>query len=182
MFGGRGDGPLIYAIWHNRLALSMVFWNRYVRVRRPAQGLAALISASKDGAILARTLEHFRVRAVRGSSSRRGAQSLVELKRAVDKGFNVAITPDGPRGPKYTIHNGILALAQVTQRPIIPVGARISGKYTLKSWDEFQVPLPFARCDLFIGQPLVVPPAASEAEKELIRGELRRRLAELNGE
>ena len=76
MFGGSGDGPLIYAIWHNRLALSMTFWNRYIRSRRPAQGLAALISDSKDGAILARTLEHFHVHAVRGSSSRRGAQSL----------------------------------------------------------------------------------------------------------
>ena len=84
-------------------------------------------------------------------------------------------------GMEIGIHNGILALAQITQRPIIPVGARISRKYTLNSWDQFQVPLPFSRCDLYIGPPLVVPPNASDGEKELIRGELEKRLDELNG-
>src|SRR5690348_17161734 len=92
-------GPLIAAIWHNRLALAMPVW-KWWQKSHPRENLAALISASRDGALLARTFSYFGIKPIRGSSSRRGAQALLELTSALHDGLNVAITPDGPRGPR----------------------------------------------------------------------------------
>jgi lysophospholipid acyltransferase (LPLAT)-like uncharacterized protein len=179
LFDGKQQGPLIFSIWHNRLAFSMTFW-KYGREGRKAAGLAALISASKDGALLARTLEHFHVQAARGSSSRRGSQALLELTSYIEEGFHVAITPDGPRGPKYQIQEGIISLAQLTAAPIVPVGAIARRKYSLKSWDSFQIPLPFTRCDLYFARPICVPRNASMEERLRIAEELRSVMLKLN--
>lgn len=172
-------GPILFALWHNRLALAMSFW-AIVRKRRPEAGLAALISASRDGGLLARTFEHFGVTPIRGSSSRRGAQALVELVNTLREGYHVAITPDGPRGPKYTIQPGIISLAQLSGAPIVPAGARVSSKKTLRSWDAFQMPLPFARCELQFGSPIYVPRRASKEELEVLRSRLEAEMKRLN--
>lgn len=126
-------GPVIFCVWHNRLAISMVAYSRYGRVIWPAAGLAAMISASKDGGLLATVLGKFGVQAVRGSSSRRGRQALLESTTWLEKGFHVAITPDGPRGPRYELRDGIISLAQVTRVPIVTVSAIIRGKITLEA-------------------------------------------------
>lgn len=172
--------PVIFALWHNRLALSMVVWTRHVKPHRPGGGLVALISASRDGAFLAKILSGFGVQAVRGSSSRRGPQALLELTTWIEKGFNVAITPDGPRGPRYTVQEGIISLAQVTGAPIIPVGINLQWKTPLKSWDAFQVPMPFSRCALDFGAPVHVPQEASPAQREEKRLALENSLKNLN--
>ena len=172
---GEGNKPVIFAVWHNRLAISMAAY-RQVKRWQPGSGLAALISASKDGALLTKALEHFGIHAVRGSSSRRGAQALLELATWIERGCHVAITPDGPRGPKYIVQEGIIALAKVTGRPILPVGARIHSKKRLRSWDQFQIPLPFARCELIFDVPLHVPRDASEEQQGQLRAELQQRL------
>jgi lysophospholipid acyltransferase (LPLAT)-like uncharacterized protein len=171
-------GPVIFSLWHNRHALSMALWNKFRQSPRKAVGLAALVSASKDGALLARILEHFHVAAARGSSSRRGAQALLELTSYIEEGYHVAITPDGPRGPKYQVQDGILSLSQLTGAQIIPVGMRIQHKYCLKSWDAFQVPLPFTQCNILVGQPISIPRNASPEQRaqtgELLREEMIR--------
>ncbi|HEX7860648.1 MAG TPA: lysophospholipid acyltransferase family protein [Verrucomicrobiae bacterium] len=172
-------GPIIFALWHNRLATAMTFWS-IVRKRRGEAGLAALISASRDGGLLSRTFEHFGVTPIRGSSSRRGAQALIELVSVLRDGYHVAITPDGPRGPKYSIQPGIISLAQLSGAPIVPAGAIISAKKKLKSWDNFQIPLPFARCELQFGPPIRVPRRASEEELNAIRGRLAAEMRRLN--
>lgn len=179
-FDGSHSGPLIFCTWHNRLALSMTVWNSFVSRRRPEAGLAALISASRDGGLLAKSLSHFGVTAVRGSSSRRGGQALLELTKVIERGYNVAITPDGPRGPKYVLKQGIIGLAQITGRPIIPVGVTISAKKTLRSWDQFQVPLPLARCRVILEKPFVIPREAEELEREKLRVQLEQKMREIN--
>src|SRR4051812_19721223 len=141
---GNGEGPLIVAIWHNRLATAMKVW-QWAGPYRPSAGLAALISASRDGGFLARTFERFGVRPVRGSSSRRGAQALLELTSVIEDNYHVAITPDGPRGPKYVVQPGIISLAQLCAIPILPIGVFAHHKKQLRSWDNFQIPLPFSR-------------------------------------
>jgi lysophospholipid acyltransferase (LPLAT)-like uncharacterized protein len=169
---GRIRGPVIYATWHNRLALSMVVWRKYSGRHLRCNGLAALISASKDGALLAATLEQFGIQPVRGSSSRRGAQALLELSSAIQRNVNVAITPDGPRGPCYQVQPGIVALAQVTGATVVPVVYHASRKLTLKSWDRFQIPLPFARCEIVLGESLTCPADATESQRETFRADL----------
>lgn len=168
----------VIGTWHNRLAVSMTIYHRYFK-RHNSSPLAALISASGDGGLLATVLKRFGVQAARGSSSRRGAQALVELRSWMDKGYHVAITPDGPRGPCYAVHDGIITLAQVTGKPIIPVSSHIHWKYRPRSWDRFQIPLPFSRCDIRIGEPLKVPRELSPEEREKLREELRARLLKM---
>jgi len=173
---GTLPGPVIYCLWHNRLAISMCVWRNYVRRHFPNNGLAALISASKDGALLACTLERFGVQPVRGSSSRRGPQALLELTSWLERGYNLAITPDGPRGPRYAVQPGVAALGMVTGAPVIPVSYRASRKFTLRSWDQFQIPVPFSRCEVILGKPIYFPRTASDAERESLRKQLEEAL------
>jgi len=169
----------IYAVWHNRLALCLEAYRTYARPRSAARGLAALVSASRDGGFLAAVLECYGVRPVRGSSSRRGPQALLELTTWAERGYDLAITPDGPRGPRYVVQDGVISLAQVTGLPIVPASYRLSRFLRLRSWDGFIVPLPFARWEVILGKPLHVPRQVSETEREEFRRELQRRLLEI---
>jgi lysophospholipid acyltransferase (LPLAT)-like uncharacterized protein len=119
---------------------------------------------------------------VRGSSSRRGQQALREMVSSAEDGCILAITPDGPRGPCYQVQEGIIGLAQVTELPIIPVSYHLTFKLRLKSWDRFQVPLPFGQCTVRFGEPIQIPREASEAEREQLRQELQRRMMALTEE
>lgn len=170
--------PAIYAIWHNRLAFSLIIHQRFVRPAAGGRRLAAMVSTSRDGALLSAVLEAFDVQPVRGSSSRRGAQALVELRSWAQRGLDLAITPDGPRGPRYVVQPGVLALAHVSRLPIVPVGYHLSRKITLRSWDRFQVPLPFGRCTLSLGPILHVQEGSPEA-LEAARLDLQQRLVAL---
>jgi lysophospholipid acyltransferase (LPLAT)-like uncharacterized protein len=165
-------GPAIYCVWHNRLALSMAMYFRYIKKHNQTSGLAAMVSASKDGAFLAAILECFGVQPVRGSSSRRGPQALLELTTWAERGYDLAITPDGPRGPRYIVQEGIMSLAQLTGLPIVAASCHISSKIQLKSWDGFQIPLPFARCEVAFAMPFRVPREATDAEREALRQRL----------
>ena len=166
---GPPDQRLIFSIWHNRLALSLIMYRRYILKRWRDRRLAAMVSASRDGGLLARILEHFAVQPVRGSSSRRGAQALREMVSWGEQAFDLAITPDGPRGPCYSVQDGVISAAQLTGLPIVPVSYELNWKIRLKSWDRFHVPLPFARCRVTSGPILRVPRDASDAEREILR-------------
>lgn len=173
---GDAKPPIIFALWHNRLALCMEAYHGCTRKKWPQAGLAAMISASKDGSLLAGTLEYFEVTPVRGSSSRRGRQALLEMTRQLNAGLTAAITPDGPKGPRYKAQGGIIALAQVSGAPIVPVTMRTNRVWKLKSWDAFQIPKPFAKCEIHFQKPMTVAREAGEAEREALRAELERRL------
>jgi lysophospholipid acyltransferase (LPLAT)-like uncharacterized protein len=173
-------GPAIYCVWHNRLALCLVPYYDYVKKHNQTPGMAALVSASKDGGLLAGILECFGVQPVRGSSSRRGPQALLELTSWAERGYDLAITPDGPRGPRYVVQEGVMGLAQVTGFPIVPVSYYLGWKIQPKSWDRFQIPLPFSRCEMLFGKPVRVPRQASVAEREALRQQLQRTLQEIS--
>ena len=168
--------PVIFCLWHNRLATCIKPLNVYRRPHNSGAGMAALVSASKDGAFLSRTLEWFGVQPVRGSSSRRGAQAMLEMTTWAERGYDLTITPDGPRGPCYQVQDGVLKLAQLTGRPIVPAALNLNWKMSLKSWDRFQIPLPFARCDVVVGKTFRVPADASEAALETLRSQLEAEL------
>jgi lysophospholipid acyltransferase (LPLAT)-like uncharacterized protein len=171
--------PVIFCVWHNRLGLAMHMYFGFARKQPTTQGLAALVSASKDGAFLASILEAFGVEPVRGSSSRRGPQALLELTTWAERGYDLAITPDGPRGPRYVVQEGVMSLAQLTGLPIVPAGCHFGWKFQVRSWDRFQIPVPFSRCQLYLGQPIVVPRDCSDAEREALRKRLEAALKEI---
>jgi lysophospholipid acyltransferase (LPLAT)-like uncharacterized protein len=141
---------VIWAFWHNRLLLLPVFRRRRARDRR----ICVLTSPSRDGAMLAAVMKHFDMEAVRGSSNKRAAQALVECRRRLLEGTDLAITPDGPRGPVYVAAPGTVQLARVTGRPILPVRVDYSRKWQIRSWDRFQIPRPFARVSVLLMPPL----------------------------
>ena len=180
LFENGGKEPVIFCLWHNRLALCFTAYFGYARKSSPAPGMAAMVSASKDGAFLAAILECFKVRPVRGSSSRRGPQALLELTTWSERGYDLAITPDGPRGPRYVVQEGIISLAQLTGLPIIPFSYHLNWKISAKSWDQFQIPLPFSRCEMNVEKPIRIPRDVSEAEREALRLQLERTLKELS--
>jgi len=169
-------GPVIFCFWHNRLASCIKVYESIHKPRAPSKGMAALISASRDGAFLTGILEWFRVQPVRGSSSRRGPQALLELTTWAERGYDLTITPDGPRGPCYRIQEGVMSLAQVTGLPVVPVAFNLNWKLRVKSWDRFQIPLPFACCEVIIGRVMRVPGAATDAEREVLRQQLETEL------
>lgn len=138
--------------------------------------MAGMVSASRDGGLLARVLEHFDIEPVRGSSSRRGGQALREMVSWAESGYDLAITPDGPRGPCYTVQDGVISTAQLTGLPIVPVSYHLIWKIRSKSWDRFQIPLPFTRCEITVGKTMRVPRETSDAEREELRKQLEAEL------
>ena len=172
----RDISQAIYCIWHNRLALCMKLYFAFGK-NRSKTGMAGLVSASKDGALLAAILERFGILPVRGSSSRRGPQALLELKTWAERGYDLAITPDGPRGPRYIVQDGAMSLAQITGLPVVPVSYFLKWKIRLKSWDGFQIPLPFSICEVTAGKifhvPRDIPDVAREELRKQLEAELR---------
>lgn len=171
--------PVIFAFWHNRYFLMPHLLHKYWRPRRPAR-CAVLVSTSRDGDISAVVLRPYNIVCVRGSTSRRGQQALLELTRLVQEGSDVAITPDGPRGPRYAVKDGIISLAQLTGTPIVPLSYTLTWKRELKSWDGFLVPFPFGRATLCIAAPIDVPRDADDALRENKRLELESVLKSLS--
>jgi lysophospholipid acyltransferase (LPLAT)-like uncharacterized protein len=170
--GNRHPPQVIFALWHNRLALSLVIFRRFVLRRCPGRRLAGLVSASRDGGLLARIMELFGAVPVRGSTSRRGPQALLELVSEAGRGADLAVTPDGPRGPCYRVQAGVVAAAQLTGLAVVPVAFNYSWKVKLRSWDRFQIPLPFSRCDIRLGPAVPVPREADNAGREAARARL----------
>ena len=179
LFNGAPGEKFIFAVWHNRLALCLVLYRRYAVRFAPDRRMAAIVSASRDGGLLARILEHFNVEPVRGSSSRRGGQALREMVSWAERGCDLGITPDGPRGPCYKVQEGVISTAQLTGLPIAPASYHLNWKIRLKSWDRFQVPLPFARCEVTVGQVLRVPRDATDAEREEFRKQLEAEMCQI---
>ena len=170
----RTQAPVIYCVWHNHLVLALASYSDHLLEKWHEQGLVAMVSASGDGAFLAAVLAKFGVHSIRGSTSRRGPQALLEASRWLRKGYSIAITPDGPRGPSHQVQEGIIFLAQVSGRPIVPISNFTRWKFRLPSWDRFQIPLPFAKCELYDNDPVWVPRDASEADREQLRARLEK--------
>jgi len=149
VIGKPTDQNYIGTLWHNRLLIFPFVLRRFFSNRRGA----ALISASRDGELLADAITRFGFDVVRGSSSRLGASAILQLTDVLASGRDVVITPDGPRGPAYELGPGIIFLAQKSGAAVLPVNMEYSRCWRLKSWDRFILPRPFAKIRVIIGQP-----------------------------
>jgi lysophospholipid acyltransferase (LPLAT)-like uncharacterized protein len=149
VIGKPADQTYIGALWHNRLLIFPFVLRRFFSNRHGA----ALISASRDGDLLADAITRFGFDVVRGSSSRLGASAIFQLTDVLASGRDVVITPDGPRGPAYELGPGIILLAQKSGSAVLPVNMEYSSCWRLKSWDRFILPRPFAKIRVIIGQP-----------------------------
>jgi len=139
----------IGALWHNRLLIFPLVLQRFF----PDRHGAALISASRDGDLLADAIRRFGYDVVRGSSSRLGASAILQLTEVLASGRDVVITPDGPRGPAYELGPGIVFLAQKSSAPVLPMNLEYSRCWRLGTWDRFIIPQPFSEVRVLINPP-----------------------------
>lgn len=162
--------PALLCFWHNRiLGITFAFDRIYPKKRL---GVTVLTSPSRDGEILAQLMAAFGMGSVRGSSSRRGSQALLELVRLVRIGRDIAITPDGPRGPRYSLGPGVIQLAQSTGARIVPLHAKFQRCLRMKTWDGFIIPLPFSTVSVTIDTPIEIPGNLSDDTFEAARKQL----------
>lgn len=158
----RAGRPVVFVLWHGRL-LPLTWYHRQ-------QDLVTLISRSADGEYIARIVEQWGYTTVRGSSSRGGGQALRELVRYGRAGRSLAITPDGPRGPRQKVKPGALLASQLTGAPLIPVAASTERGWWFEGWDRFLVPKPFATIRVAYGPPIFVPRHADAGALERVGG------------
>jgi hypothetical protein len=159
---------LIVAFWHNRVVM--------MPIAHRSRKVCIMSSQSRDGEIATRALARWGIRSVRGSATRGGASGFLQLVRAYRDGYDLAVVPDGPRGPRYVVKPGIIHLARATGAPIFPVSYAATRRCQLRTWDRLIIPLPFARVAYVAGEPLLVPRHASDADVETLRRELEARL------
>jgi lysophospholipid acyltransferase (LPLAT)-like uncharacterized protein len=165
---------VIFALWHGRLLIPLSACGR--------MGIVVLVSRHGDGGLIARALSRFGFSTVRGSTTRGGASALREMLRVTASGRDVAITPDGPRGPRGRAQMGVVFTARETGLPIFPVGIAASRFRELSTWDRFQVPKPFARIRCVFGPPVEVPRDIGEEGLEEYRLRVENALHEATAE
>jgi lysophospholipid acyltransferase (LPLAT)-like uncharacterized protein len=162
----------ILAFWHGRLLMMPMAWDR----RQP---IHMLISAHRDGRIIADAVKHFGIASVAGSTRRGGSAALRAMVKLLRGGACVGITPDGPRGPNEVASLGIVAAARMAQVPIVPLSYAARRRWRLPSWDRFQLALPFTAGLFLWGEPIAVPPDADADALESARRLVEERLTAL---
>lgn len=154
------EWPVIYVSWHNRLLFMPLTLTREIRSR-----IAGLASQSTDGYYATVYMEKLSMKMARGSSTRGGQRALRELIRFMNQGLSPGITVDGPLGPMYKVKEGAIILAEMTKAPIVPISLNAPSRWELKSWDRTQIPKPFARVEVIVGEPFRIKGKLSLAER-----------------
>ena len=150
------EKPVIYCFWHRALFPSAWIWRK--------TGIAVMVSRSFDGEYIARTLEQFGFAAVRGSSSRGGAQALFGLRDQLQQGASVVFTIDGPRGPRFVAKPGPVLLSRMSRMPMAAFYVALSDAWVLKTWDGLMIPKPFSKALVRIGAKMQVPAEADDTQ------------------
>jgi lysophospholipid acyltransferase (LPLAT)-like uncharacterized protein len=160
----------IFAFWHGRILPATLFWRD--------RGIVVITSQNFDGEWIAGIIRRFGYGTARGSTSRGGARALVQLRRDLASGKPAAFTIDGPRGPARVAQPGAVFLAGATGQPLLPFHIEADRFWTAGRWDQTQVPKPYARVAIAIGEPMIVPDTNGDTV-ERCRVELEARLAAL---
>ncbi|MGE4397992.1 MAG: lysophospholipid acyltransferase family protein [Campylobacterales bacterium] len=160
--------PFIVAFWHGELLMQPFLYKKF----RGRHKISVMISEHFDGEIIARIISFFGFSTVRGSSSKGGARVLIEAIKTLKDGEDIAITPDGPRGPRHSVADGIVALAQKTNSKIVVFNYQATNFWQLKSWDKFVVPKPFSKITFFADKVLDISQMNGEEAKEFIKGQM----------
>ncbi len=143
----KTNKPFIACFWHNRLGLMT-----YARL--PGMKFNILISGHADGRLIAKTISHHKVNTIAGSTSKGSSEAVRKVLQALGKGEYVGVTPDGPRGPRFSINPGLIQLARKAGVDLLPVAYATSRRVVFNSWDRFILPLPFGRGVFVYGEPV----------------------------
>jgi lysophospholipid acyltransferase (LPLAT)-like uncharacterized protein len=170
------EGNNIFAFWHSRLFYLVYYYAKTVKKRK----VSILVSMSRDGDYGVAFVKKLKQDAVRGSTSKGGPQAIRKLVDRAAAGNNLAITPDGPKGPAFKVKEGVIKLAQLTGARIIPVSYQATRKIILKSWDGFMVVKSFGKVHMVFAEPIQIPRDTAPDEAEEYRRKLENTLLELD--
>jgi lysophospholipid acyltransferase (LPLAT)-like uncharacterized protein len=158
--GKQGEPPL-WALWHETILMSVWYHRR--------RNVHVMISASRDGELISTIAKLLGYVPVRGSSSKGGKEAATEMVENLKEGKRSAITPDGPRGPRRQLKLGVVTIARLSGRPVVPFAFEAEKSWRLKSWDRFMIPKPFSRAVFVYGEPILVPAEGGEDKNDLGR-------------
>ena len=162
------DDIYIVSFWHGELLMQPFNYQKL----KPKGKVSAMISEHKDGEAITKTVEYLGIHSIRGSSTRGGTKALIGAIKELKGGDDIAITPDGPKGPRFSIADGIVAIHKKTDAKILAFNCRPSKYWQFNSWDKFIIPKPFGVIDFYVSEPFSVSHLDMLDAKEFIKEKL----------
>ncbi len=160
--------PFLVAFWHGEILMNPFLYKKMLKDAK----MSLLISDHFDGEMIAKSVSYFGFDTIRGSSSKGAIKALKESFKKIDLGYAIAITPDGPRGPRHSVADGIVSIAQKKGLEIVTFNYKASSFWQMKSWDQFIIPKPFSTLDFYASEPFLVDGLSKEMAKEKIKDRL----------
>ena len=167
----KSGNRAIFTFWHGRIFPATYYWRN--------RGIMVMTSMNRDGEAIAQCIQRFGYGVARGSSTRGGLRALTEMNRQIRNGHDAAFTIDGPRGPRYVAKPGPVLLAMKTGAAIFCFHISLKHKIQLRSWDEFQIPLPFTNAIVLKAPPIWVAPDSTEENLRTLHSKMQQVLDEL---
>ena len=168
----KKNESFILCFWHGRLLMMPLSWNKKKKIN-------VLISSHPDGQLLSKTVEHFNIETIVGSSSKGGSEAVRNIIKSLKSGVSIGMTPDGPRGPRMKINSAIIKIASLTGHKIVPLSYSVKKKIFLNSWDKFLVALPFGKGCFIWGKPIKIKKNISTNEDLKLSKRLENNLLKL---
>ncbi len=162
------DEPIIFAFWHGDLLMQPYMYYQFRKIPKAN----VLISNHFDGALISKTMKYFKLGTIAGSTNRNGAKVLIQAIKTLNNGYDIGITPDGPKGPRHSISDGIVAMAQKTKTKVILFTCKPSKYWQLSSWDKFTIPKPFGTLEFFASKPMNLEGLSLQDAKAMLKLEL----------
>ncbi|MFA7069866.1 MAG: lysophospholipid acyltransferase family protein [Sulfurimonas sp.] len=159
------DEPTIFACWHGELLMLPYLYKKY----RKKPHAKVLISDHFDGKLIAKTITYFGLDTIHGSSTRNASRVLIQGIKSIKEGYDIGITPDGPKGPRHEVSDGVLALAQKTGAKIVLVEIKPTKYWLLNSWDKFCIPKPFGTLIYYSTPPIDISNISLEEAREIVK-------------
>lgn len=156
--------PVVFAFWHGDLLLQPYLYYQFRKIPKAK----VLISDHFDGQIIARIMTFFRLGTIHGSTTRGGAKVLIQGLKSLSEGYDIGITPDGPKGPRYTVSDGVVVMAQKRQAKVIIYSCVPTSYWQLGSWDRFVIPKPFGILNFYASEPIDLMGLELNEAKELL--------------
>lgn len=160
-----GSEPIIFACWHGELLMLPYLYTKY----RKTPHAKVLISSHFDGMLISKTIKYFKLETISGSTNRNATRVLIQGIKAIKDGYDIGITPDGPKGPRHEVADGIIAMAQKAGAKIVLVEIKPTKFWQLKSWDRFTIPKPFGTLNYYSTSPIDISALELEDARSLIK-------------
>ena len=168
----KKNEAFILCFWHGRLLMMPLSWNKEKKIN-------VLISTHSDGQLLSKTVKHFNIETITGSSSKGGSEAIRNIVKSLKSGISIGMTPDGPRGPRMKVNSAIIKIASLTGHKIVPLSYSVKKKIFLNSWDKFLVALPFGKGCFVWGKPIKIKKNISTNEDLKLSKRLENNLLKL---